>query len=130
MQEAQGTVGSTMHRQMVLGCIRELAKHDPENDPANDPASSMFSALTSFRATLSLRPTSGSHVQVQAWKAPWNLEEKRESRQRKKGWNQDNSLIKIQVQYWGTCAYKKGAHSHRIILVVQLQVTTCRLRNS
>jgi hypothetical protein len=43
-----------------------------------------------------LRPASRSHVWVRAWKASWNLEEKRESRRREKGWNQDNSLIKVQ----------------------------------
>ena len=39
-------------RQVVLGCIIRLAKHEPENEAANEPASSMFSALTSCRATL------------------------------------------------------------------------------
>jgi hypothetical protein len=34
-----------------------------------------------------LGPASGSHVQVRAWKASWNLEEKRESRRREKGWS-------------------------------------------
>ncbi|EDL20920.1 mCG17678, isoform CRA_b [Mus musculus] len=43
-----------------------------------------------------LRPASGSHVWVRAWKASWNLEEKTESRRREKGWNQDNSLIRVQ----------------------------------
>ena len=52
MQEAQATVGSSIPSQIYLGGIREVAKHESENEPANEPASSMFSALTSCRATL------------------------------------------------------------------------------
>ena len=50
--EVQGTVGSSIPSQIHRGCIREVAKHEPENEAANEPASSMFSALTSCRATL------------------------------------------------------------------------------
>ena len=79
-----------------------------------------------------LRLASGSHVRVRAWEASWNLEEKREPRQCEKGWNQDVSLIKVQFYYSETRGYEEGggAHSRQIILGVQLQVTTCWLRNS
>jgi hypothetical protein len=46
-----------------------------------------YSAQNSF--SFLLRLASGSHVQIRAWKASWNLEEKREPRQVKKQWNQD-----------------------------------------
>jgi hypothetical protein len=68
MQEAQAIVGSTIPRQMVLGWIRELAKHKPENEPANEPENSMFSALTSFRATLWPRPGQEMHALL-SWTA-------------------------------------------------------------
>ena len=68
IQECQGTVGSTIPRQMVLRWIRELAKHEPENEAANEPASSMFSALTSCRATLWPRPGQEMHALL-SWTA-------------------------------------------------------------
>jgi hypothetical protein len=45
---------------------------------------------------LLLRLASSAHVWVWAWKASWNLEEKREPRRCEKGWNHDISLIKVQ----------------------------------
>lgn len=46
-------------------------------------------------------------------------------------WNQDNSLIKVQFYYSQTLGYEEGegAHSDQIILGVQFQVTSSRLRN-
>ena len=54
------------------------------------------------------------------------------TRQSEKGWNQDISLIKVQFYYSETLGYEEGggAHSHQIVLGVQLQVTTCWLWNS
>lgn len=44
------TVGGTIPRQVVLGCVRKLAKHEPGNEQARQqaskPSSSMVSALS------------------------------------------------------------------------------------
>lgn len=89
-------------------------------------------SVGNFLLAFLLSLASGSHVWVQAWKASWNLEEKEGTRRPEKGWNQDISLIKVQFYYSETRGYEEGggAHSRQIILGVQLQVTTCWLRNS
>jgi hypothetical protein len=53
------------------------------------------------------------------------------TRPRGKEWNQDISLIKVQFYYSETLGYEEGggAHSRQIILGVQFQVTSSRLRN-
>jgi hypothetical protein len=53
------------------------------------------------------------------------------TRRRGKEWNQDISLIKVQFYYSETLGYEEGggAHSSQIILGVQFQVTSSRLRN-
>jgi hypothetical protein len=54
------------------------------------------------------------------------------TRRCEKGWNQDISLIKVQFYYLETRGYEDvgGAYSCQIIFGVQLQVTTCWLRNN
>jgi hypothetical protein len=56
-----------------------------------------------------LRPASGSHVWVRAWKASWNLEEKREPRWVEKQWNQDMLVCsKFNFNVRGHVLIKKG----------------------
>jgi hypothetical protein len=82
--------------------------------------------------TILLRLASGPHVQVRAWKASWNLEEKRKLGGVRKDGAKTRVLIKAQFYYSETQDYEEGgeAHSCQIILGVQLQVITCWLLNS
>ena len=54
------------------------------------------------------------------------------TRRHEKEWNQDISLIKVQIYYSETWGYEERvrAHSCQIILGVQFQVTMCWLQNS
>jgi hypothetical protein len=54
------------------------------------------------------------------------------TRWHEKEWNQDISLIKVQIYYSETWGYEERvrAHSCQIILGVQFQVTMCWLQNS
>jgi hypothetical protein len=73
-----------------------------------------------------MRLASGSHVWVLAWKAAWNLEEKRELGDARENGTKTTSLLKDQFYYSQTLVYEEGegARSCQIILGVQFQVTT------
>ena len=80
-----------------------------------------------------LRLASGSHVRVRAWKASWNLEEKREPRRVEKQWNQDTLVCSRFKFLMADTLYKMGkVHSRQFILGAwnQLQVVTCRIGSS